>query len=174
MPAFPAGRQGVKVASNQQVTNGTLPFTQITGRNWADSVVRKVPLVFNLLKINEAGDPRKRERAQQVFEQYLREGRLVISTQVVQEFHAVGVRKLGLPHAFVRTRTLDLLDLPLVYIDPMHIRRALQNEEAFQISFWDALILAAAEDAKAEVLFTEDLNHGQQYGAVRVENPFLE
>jgi predicted nucleic acid-binding protein len=38
--------------------------------------------------------------------------------------------------------------------------------------FWDGLILAAAESGGAAVLFTEDLNDGQQYGAVAVRNPF--
>jgi predicted nucleic acid-binding protein len=65
-----------------------------------------------------------------------------------------------------------LLDLPLVHIEPTHIRKALHIEDHYQISFWDALILAAAESCGAEVLYTEDLNDGQQYGPVRVENPF--
>jgi predicted nucleic acid-binding protein len=49
---------------------------------------------------------------------------------------------------------------------------AIQNEERYQISFWDALILAAADSGGAEVLYTEDLNDGQQYGSVLVRNPF--
>ena len=68
--------------------------------------------------------------------------------------------------------TRAMLELPLVEIGSSHIVRALLGEERFHISFWDALILAAAESAGATVLFTEDLNDGQQYGTVRVENPF--
>ena len=45
-------------------------------------------------------------------------------------------------------------------------------EERYQISFWDALILAAAESGGAGVVYTEDLNHGQRYGSVLVQNPF--
>jgi predicted nucleic acid-binding protein len=48
----------------------------------------------------------------------------------------------------------------------------MQNEERHKVSFWDALILAAAESGGAEVLYTEDLNDGQQYGAVQARNPF--
>jgi transposase len=49
---------------------------------------------------------------------------------------------------------------------------ALQIEERFRISFWDALILSAAHSSSATILYTEDLNHGQRYGNVRVTNPF--
>ena len=45
-------------------------------------------------------------------------------------------------------------------------------EEHYRISFWDGLVLAAAEAGGAQLVYTEDLNHGQKYGAVTVENPF--
>ena len=41
------------------------------------------------------------------------------------------------------------------------------------LSLWDAMILAAAQASNARVLYTEDLNHGQDYGGVRAVNPFL-
>jgi predicted nucleic acid-binding protein len=66
-----------------------------------------------------------------------------------------------------------LLDLPLVILSPSHITSAIETEERYQISFWDALILAAAQSGGAEILYTEDLNDGQQYGSVTVRNPFL-
>ena len=44
--------------------------------------------------------------------------------------------------------------------------------ERYRISFWDACVLAAAERLGAPILYTEDLNHGQSYGSVRVDNPF--
>jgi len=65
-----------------------------------------------------------------------------------------------------------LLDLPVVIIDADSILAALATEERYQISFWDALIVAAAETAGAQVLYTEDLNDGQRYGQVVVRNPF--
>jgi predicted nucleic acid-binding protein len=46
------------------------------------------------------------------------------------------------------------------------------HEGHYRISFRDSLILAAAESAGAEILYSEDLNHGQQYGNVRILNPF--
>ena len=48
----------------------------------------------------------------------------------------------------------------------------MENVEQYRISFWDALIVAAAQSGGAELLFTEDLNDGQQYGSVLARNPF--
>jgi predicted nucleic acid-binding protein len=45
--------------------------------------------------------------------------------------------------------------------------------ERFGINYWDAAILAAAERLKAPIVYTEDLNHDQLYGPVRVVNPFV-
>lgn len=67
---------------------------------------------------------------------------------------------------------MAFLDSPLVVLGPSHIRAAIENEDRFHISFWDALIVAAAEAGGASLLFTEDLNDGQHYGSVLARNPF--
>ena len=51
------------------------------------------------------------------------------------------------------------------------ILEALEIEKRYQISFWDALIVHAAHASGVEVLYSEDLADGQQYGSVRVVNP---
>jgi predicted nucleic acid-binding protein len=48
----------------------------------------------------------------------------------------------------------------------------LELEARYQISFWDALVIQAAQTAGADVLYSEDLSDGQRYGSVKVENPF--
>lgn len=126
----------------------------------------------NVLLYMYGGDRGKQARAKELFRQYSRAGRMLLSTQVVQEFYAAGSRKLGMPRGMLREATAALLDCPLVIVGPSQITLAIQNEERYQISFWDGLILAAAESGGSEVLFTEDLNDGQQYGAVVVRNPF--
>jgi predicted nucleic acid-binding protein len=127
----------------------------------------------NVLLYMYGGDPDKRVRAKQLFRQCAEGSRLLLSTQVVQEFYAAGSRKLGVPKAELREAAAALLDLPLVILGPSHIRSAMEKEEQYKISFWDALILAAAQSGGAEVLYTEDLNSGQQYGTVLARNPFL-
>jgi predicted nucleic acid-binding protein len=77
-----------------------------------------------------------------------------------------------MPRRELRDATAALLDCPLIVIGASHITAAIANEERHGISFWDSLILAAAESGGADVLYTEDLNDGQQYGPVVVRNPF--
>ena len=125
-----------------------------------------------LLYMYGGADPDKRVRAEGLFQQCAGTGRMLLSTQVVQEFYAAGRRKLGIPRERLRDVVAGLLDLPLVTVRPSHILSAMQTEERYGISFWDALILAAAESGGAEVLYTEDLNDGQRYGNVLVRNPF--
>jgi predicted nucleic acid-binding protein len=126
----------------------------------------------NVLLYLYGGDARKQTQAKQLFSEYARGGRILLSTQVVQEFYVAGSRKLGIPRPELRDATNALLDLPLVSLDASHITSAIQNEARYNISFWDGLIVAAAQSAGAEVLFTEDLNHGQKYGTVLAHNPF--
>jgi predicted nucleic acid-binding protein len=115
-------------------------------------------------------DPAKRTRARQLAAEHARE--IVISTQVVQEFYAAGSRKLAIPRRELEAAVDELMELPVVTLGPAEIRTAIQIERRYQISFWDALIVAAAESGGAEMLFTEDLNDGQRYGGVLVRNPF--
>jgi predicted nucleic acid-binding protein len=134
--------------------------------------VDKAFLDTNVLLYLYGGDVAKRARARELVRDYSRDGSIMVSTQVVQEFYAAGSRKLGMPRRELREATAALLDLPLVVVGPSHILAAIEAEGRYQISFWDALILTTAESGGATVVFTEDLNDGQQYGAVKVRNPF--
>jgi predicted nucleic acid-binding protein len=125
-----------------------------------------------LLYMYSSADRSKQGRAQELVREHSLSGGMLLSTQVVQEFYAAGSRKLGMPRRELQQATAALLDLPLVLIGPSHITAAIQMEERYNISFWDSLIVAAAESGDAEILYTEDLNDGQQYGRVTVRNPF--
>jgi predicted nucleic acid-binding protein len=56
--------------------------------------------------------------------------------------------------------------------DSKSVLHSLEIEGRYKTSFWDALILYAAQASAAQTLYIEDLNHGQMYGGVRVINPF--
>jgi predicted nucleic acid-binding protein len=114
----------------------------------------------------------KRAKATELFREHAANSRIVVSTQVVQEFYAASSRKLGMPRREAYVAVQALLDLPLVLLGASHVTTAIRNEESYQVSFWDGLILAAAQSAGAEILYTEDLNDGQLYGTVLVQNPF--
>jgi len=126
----------------------------------------------NVLLYMYGGDARKQFKAKQLFLEYSYASRMILSTQVIQEFYVAGSRKLGMPRRELQDATAALMDCPLVMVGPSHIMAAIHTEERYQVSFWDALILAAAESGGAEVLYTEDLNDGQRYGEVLVQNPF--
>ena len=99
----------------------------------------------------------------------------VISTQVLQEF-AVNLQRrisLSLTHQEIRARIVLYLDWEVVVNGKGAVLRGLDAKERYQISFWDAMIVQAAESAGCEVLYSEDLSHGQEYGGVLVVNPFL-
>ena len=126
----------------------------------------------NVLLYMYGGDAQKRRVALDLFREYADAGRLLLSTQVVQEFYAAGSRNVGIPRQELREAAGALLDCPLVMVTAEHIRSAMEIEGRSDVSFWDALILAAAAAAGAAILFSEDLNDGQQYGPVTVRNPF--
>ncbi len=115
----------------------------------------------------------KRSIAGEVFQRHIREGRGVLSTQVLQEFY-VGVtgKVAGLPVSRAKALVADYMQFNVVVVHPAHILNAIDIQTRFRLSFWDGLILAAAKSAGATILFSEDLSHGQVYDGVRVQNPF--
>ena len=99
-----------------------------------------------------------------------------LSAQVLQEFYVTVTRKIKKPLA--PELAVALMDqyrvFPVVATDYPLIVAAVELSLRYGVSYWDGAILAAAEALEAQVLYTEDLNHGQRYGAVRAVNPFLE
>src|SRR5207248_8354494 len=97
----------------------------------------------------------------------------VVSTQVLQELAVNLRRKAGRPIDAKATRDIvaDYLTWQVVVNGGEAILEALDIEKRFQLSFWDALIVQAAQSSGAEVLYSEDLADRQQYGSVRVINP---
>jgi len=135
--------------------------------------VKKAFLDTNILiHANDARDPGKQARAIEVVTDSMRQGRGVISTQVLQEYAVVAVEKLGQDLEVVLRQLLLLEALEVVQITPELIRRGLEIQARHRISYWDAAIISAAEHAKCAALLSEDLSAGRLYGTVRVENPF--
>lgn len=121
---------------------------------------------------NDARDPGKQERAIAVIEDAIRTRNGVVSTQVLQEYAVVADTRLSQdPDAILRQlRALESLEV--VLIAPQTIRRALEIRLRYQIGYWDACILAAAEWAACAIVLSEDLNPGQLYAGMQVQNPF--
>ena len=115
----------------------------------------------------------KHQRAQMLLEQLWDSGQGVLSTQVLQELCINLRRKINhpLPVDEVRRLIRDYATWEVVTNTSESVLQALDIELRYKTSFWDALIIYAAQAAGAEVLYTEDLSDGQAYGSVRVVNP---
>jgi predicted nucleic acid-binding protein len=97
-----------------------------------------------------------------------------ISVQVLNEFVEVARRKLKLSVAtageLLDHTTKDLNIVPLTHETQ---RVAMRFMASADIGTYDANIIAAAELAGCDVLYTEDMNHGQRIGRVTIRNPFV-
>jgi predicted nucleic acid-binding protein len=96
-----------------------------------------------------------------------------VSTQVLQELSVNLRKKVRRPLDAKATRDIvaDYLTWQVVVNGGESILEALDIEARYQISFWDALLVQAAQASGVEILYSEDLSDGQTYGSVRVVNP---
>lgn len=121
---------------------------------------------------NDSREEAKQSLALGLISEHLLAGTGVLSGQVLQEYASVAVTKLH-QHVAVVTHQLHLLEtFRIVLVDPALVRRALELQQLYQLNFWDAQIVAAAERAGCDTLLSEDLNPGQVYAGVRCRNPF--
>jgi predicted nucleic acid-binding protein len=101
--------------------------------------------------------------------------RVVVSTQVLHEFVNVVTRKLkpGLTMDEARDRVAQFCQFDVVGSNSVSVQAAMILVQQHKISWWDALILEAALRSDADVLVSEDGQHGRRFGKLVVENPFL-
>ena len=97
-----------------------------------------------------------------------------ISTQVLAEFYAVSQCKRYLDVRDANFWMERLVMMPLVELDGALVLEGVAIAQRYRIHYWDGAILAASQRCLAGILYSEDLNHDQTYGSVRVVNPFLE
>lgn len=113
----------------------------------------------------------KRERARQI----LQSEEWGWSTQVAAEFF-VNATSAKRPYRLSAADAAALVDAwlayPTVEITPEVVRAAIDLHRRFQVSYWDAAILAAAKQLGCTIVYSEDLNAGQSYDGVTVLNPF--
>lgn len=120
-------------------------------------------------------EPAKKARAASLIRSALSDSIGVISSQVVQEFINVAVHK---PVASVPpTLLLDYMDHVLhplcrVMPSPSLYLKAIQLHRDTQYRFYDCLIVAAALESGAKILYSEDLQNGRSFGEMKIVNPF--
>jgi predicted nucleic acid-binding protein len=121
----------------------------------------------------DKGDPDKRRLAQDLLRRALL-GHMVISTQVLAEFAATMLHKLS-PAASPQqvSAILDsLAPIKLIIPDGDIVRRAVEVRARYGLHFYDGMVVAAAERGGCGRIWSEDLNSGQKYFQIVVENPF--
>ncbi len=128
-----------------------------------------------LVYAHHVGAGARHELAVELVERWWHKRTAVLSTQVIQELYVNLRRKVVPPLSRRQASQLvdDYLVWPVVVNDGSAIREAIEFEQRYRLSFWDALIVQAANAASVAELYTEDLNHGQRYDQVVAVNPFV-
>lgn len=120
--------------------------------------------------------PSKQARSSALIQDALKNGLGMISTQVIQEFLNVATQKFAVPMQIEDAASYTRLVLnPLcqVYPDLALYESCLEIQAESRYSFYDSLILAAALQGGCKILYSEDLQDGQQVRSVRIVNPYL-
>jgi predicted nucleic acid-binding protein len=121
----------------------------------------------------DISDPKKQRVAQALVERAVAR-EVVASPQVLAEFAATLLHKLS--PAVRPEDVITILDalgpIKLIPPDAEVVRRAVEAHAAYGLHFYDGMIVAAAERAGCERIWSEDLNPGQKYFGVTVTNPF--
>ena len=118
----------------------------------------------------------KHQRAKVILEQLWESGRPALSIQVLQELCVNLRRRISPPLTDEKIRWFieDYFSWEVVIPEPKFILEAMDIEDHYKISFWDALIICSAENCGATVLYSEDFSNRQRYGSVQVINPLLD
>ena len=125
-----------------------------------------------LLYADDPRDPRKQAIALALVAELIATGAGVVSTQVLQEYYANAVGKLGLEPHLARDGLDRFALMDVVQVDVPLILAATELHRTDRISFWDALTVKAASAAGCAELLSENLQHGARIAGVRVVNPF--
>lgn len=124
-------------------------------------------LVYSIDQKNED----KKQKSRRTLKKIIESHQPVISTQVIKEFYVVSTNKLKADPIVVKNIIHSFHNMEIVNNDLELIEQAIDISVISQLSFWDALIIAAAEKANCEFVFSEDLSSGQTYRGVMVINP---
>jgi predicted nucleic acid-binding protein len=119
-------------------------------------------------------DPQKQTMAQGLLTDGIKQENLFLSVQVLGEFFNVVTRHIPQPMSPGEAKEIisTLSILPVQDIDMTMVKRAIGTHELYRISYWDSLIVSAAERAGCRIILSEDLSDGQTYHNILVNNPF--
>jgi predicted nucleic acid-binding protein len=125
-----------------------------------------------LLYSDDKAAPAKQSRALAVVAEHRRAGSGVVSMQVLQEYFVTVTRKLRVDAAIARRKVELLAEFDVAAPELADILAAIDLHRLHGFSFWDALVIRTAKQSGCTVLFSEDMQDGQEIDGVRIVNPF--
>ena len=127
--------------------------------------------IFVYAALDDAGNSHRHKRAIELIENT--EVSLVASTQVVNEFYAVLIKQ-RINENDIREKASEILnDMEIVSITPALVRASWKIKDKYRYSYWDSMIIASALDSNCNILYSEDMQHGQVIDKVlTILNPF--
>lgn len=140
--------------------------------------MRKVFLDTNVVAYAFLSDePRRKERAKEVIEEAVASGRGCVSYQVIQEFANLARRKFATRFSAADCALfIDTVLAPMCQVESSRplMQEALRLNAETGYAVYDSLIIAAARQADCDVLYSEDMQHNQLIGSLRIVNPFAQ
>jgi len=126
-----------------------------------------------LLYAYDPSDRKKQRIAMELLRKAL-DGHMVVSTQVLAEFSAALLHKISPPAPAKHLKMIlhALAPIRVILPDGDMVLRALEAHAKYGVHFYDGMIVAAAERGECQRIWSEDLNAGQRYFGIIVENPF--
>jgi predicted nucleic acid-binding protein len=170
MPHINRPERGLSLASAVDTTwveaESRTALNYMTAPTFVDSII--------LIYVHDLDAGAKHMRAAGQLTDLWNNGNGILSTQVLQEFYVNVTQKIRQPLSRAAAREIVRDYIPWIRspLTGATVVRASEISEVWQISFWDAMIVAAAEQSGAAILLTEDLNDGQIIAGVRIQNPF--
>ena len=124
------------------------------------------------LYARDSRDPVKQTRAAEWIDWLWQQRAGRTSMQVLAEFYAAATRQLGLDHDLAWDEIKRYLAWTPLPTDEALLRGAREIERRYKLTWWDSMVVAAAQLQDCAVLASEDLPDGRAFGAVTVRNPF--
>jgi predicted nucleic acid-binding protein len=120
--------------------------------------------------------PKKADRAARLIRRAIDARKGIVSYLVVQEFFNLALRRFAEPMSGAEAEQyLSTTFRPLLAVHSSHVLygQALHLATTHRLSWYDSLIVSSAMEGRCRILYSEDFQHGQRFGDLRIENPFL-
>ena len=126
-----------------------------------------------LIYAHDGGAGEKHSKSVELLSRLFDAGSGALSIQVLAEFYAAASKKLGMKSKEIEQAIRDLGSWAIHRPAHADVVRACEIHRRYKTGWWDALVINSAIELGCSVLWSEDFAHGQRYGGIRVQNPFV-